>query len=174
MFLHCDESVSAPQVTTEGDSRVIFNYVIRLCFKLSNFMHNNVGSCIELQIFDITAKEVCPGGGAAGGVAPGELGIVLILVWVGTNRISVNCGMIPFLITIEVHIIQEIELYIFYFSILPLGFISYFVIGALIMKYRYNASGTDIIPNKKFWMSLPFLIKVWLAVTQFLLVKLCH
>lgn len=39
-------------------------------------MHNNV-----LQIFDITAKEVCPGkGGAAGGVAPGELGIVLILV----------------------------------------------------------------------------------------------
>ena len=76
---------------------------------------------------------------------------------------------------IEVHILlQELELYIFYFSILPLGLVSYFVIGALIMKYRYNASGTDIIPNKKFWLSLPFLINVRLTVTQFLLVKLCH
>ena len=27
VFLHCDESASAPRVTTEGDSGVIFNYV---------------------------------------------------------------------------------------------------------------------------------------------------
>ena len=44
-----------------------------------------------LQVFDITAREVCPGkggggrgggggGGAAGGVAPGELGLVIIFV----------------------------------------------------------------------------------------------
>lgn len=33
----------------------------------------------KMQIFDVTAKEVCPNGGA-GGVAPGELGIVLMLV----------------------------------------------------------------------------------------------
>ena len=29
------------------------------------------------------------------------------------------------------------------------------------MKYRYNATGTDIIPNKKFWIMLPGLIKVY-------------
>ena len=40
----------------------------------------------KLQVFDITAREVCPGkgggggGGAAGGVAPGELGLVIIFV----------------------------------------------------------------------------------------------
>lgn len=28
------------------------------------------------------------------------------------------------------------------------------------MKYRYNAAGTDVIPNKKFWMEFPLLIKV--------------
>ena len=43
-----------------------------------------------VQIFDITAKEVCPGkggkggggggGGGAGGVAPGEVGFVIIFV----------------------------------------------------------------------------------------------
>ena len=27
VFLHCDESVSVPKATTEGDSGVIFNYV---------------------------------------------------------------------------------------------------------------------------------------------------
>ena len=33
-----------------------------------------------MQIFDITAKEVCPRERDEEGVAPGELGIVLILV----------------------------------------------------------------------------------------------
>lgn len=28
------------------------------------------------------------------------------------------------------------------------------------MKYRYNAAGTDVIPNKTFWMKFPVLIKV--------------
>ena len=32
------------------------------------------------QVLDITAKEVCPNGGVEGGVAPGELGIVIMLV----------------------------------------------------------------------------------------------
>ena len=32
------------------------------------------------------------------------------------------------------------------------------------MKYRYQATGTDIIPNKGFWGQLPFLIKVTLIV----------
>ena len=31
------------------------------------------------------------------------------------------------------------------------------------MKYRYNATGTDIIPNKSFWVMLPGLIKVWIV-----------
>ena len=28
------------------------------------------------------------------------------------------------------------------------------------MKFHYNASGSDIIPNKKFWIQLPLLVKV--------------
>ena len=44
--------------------------------------------------------------------------------------------------------------------ILPLGIAIYIVAGVLIMKFRYNAAGTDIIPNKIFWMELPLLIKV--------------
>ena len=44
--------------------------------------------------------------------------------------------------------------------ILPLGIAIYIVAGVLIMKFHYNAAGTDVIPNKKFWMELPLLIKV--------------
>jgi hypothetical protein len=44
--------------------------------------------------------------------------------------------------------------------ILPLGISIYFVAGVLIMKFHYNAAGTDIIPNKNFWMDFPLLIKV--------------
>lgn len=46
------------------------------------------------------------------------------------------------------------------YRIIPLGLATYFVIGAVMMKYRFNANGVDIIPNKGFWMTLPFLIKV--------------
>ncbi len=38
--------------------------------------------------------------------------------------------------------------------------IAYFVIGAVIMKVKYNAAGSDIIPHKAFWLALPLLIKV--------------
>ena len=34
------------------------------------------------------------------------------------------------------------------------------MVGAIIMKVRYQATGSDIIPNKSFWMSLPLLVKV--------------
>ena len=46
---------------------------------------------------------------------------------------------------------------------LVIGVITYFVAGALIMKLHYKATGTDIIPNKKLWFSLPLLLKVQLA-----------
>lgn len=36
----------------------------------------------------------------------------------------------------------------------------YFVMGMVIMRVKYNAAGTDLIPNKAFWKSLPGLIKV--------------
>ena len=41
-----------------------------------------------------------------------------------------------------------------------IGVIAYFVAGILIMKFYKKASGTDIIPNKQFWIKAPFLIKV--------------
>ena len=44
---------------------------------------------------------------------------------------------------------------------LLVGIITYFVAGALIMKFHYQATGTDIIPNKSLWTQFPFLIKVY-------------
>ena len=37
---------------------------------------------------------------------------------------------------------------------------AYFIIGAIIMRTKYQATGTDMIPNKDFWFNIPFLIKV--------------
>jgi len=37
----------------------------------------------------------------------------------------------------------------------------YFIVGALVMKFKFQATGTDIIPNKGFWFVLPFLVKVY-------------
>ena len=38
--------------------------------------------------------------------------------------------------------------------------ISYFVVGALIKKFYKKESGMDVIPNKNFWIQLPFLVMV--------------
>ena len=40
------------------------------------------------------------------------------------------------------------------------GILTYFIVGAVIMKVRYEATGTDIIPNKNLWFQLPSLVKV--------------
>ena len=38
--------------------------------------------------------------------------------------------------------------------------LTYFIVGNIILKFHRKKSGTDIIPNKRFWFSLPFLVKV--------------
>lgn len=38
--------------------------------------------------------------------------------------------------------------------------VAYFVIGMVIMKVKFQATGSDIIPNKSFWFGLPLLVKV--------------
>ena len=54
-----------------------------------------------------------------------------------------------------------------------LCFILYFIIGGLIMKFKMQATGTDIIPQKRFWFGLPLLIKVCLkAINSFSLIVL--
>ena len=40
-------------------------------------------------------------------------------------------------------------------------FISYFVIGAILLRVRYQKSGSDLIINKEFWKD--FLIKVFIT-----------
>ena len=40
------------------------------------------------------------------------------------------------------------------------AFISYFVIGAIILRVRYQKSGSDLIINKEFWKDFPILVKV--------------
>ena len=42
------------------------------------------------------------------------------------------------------------------------AFITYFVIGAVILKVKYDKTGSDLIIHKAFWKDLPFLIKVTL------------
>ncbi|XP_019851248.1 PREDICTED: uncharacterized protein LOC109581516 [Amphimedon queenslandica] len=37
--------------------------------------------------------------------------------------------------------------------------LTYFIVGGIILKFHKKESGTDIIPNKRFWFSLPFLVK---------------
>jgi len=49
-------------------------------------------------------------------------------------------------------------------------FVVYCVAGVLFMKFKREASGTDLIPNKDFWFSLPGLCKdgvlfVWCKIT---------
>ncbi|KAL0482161.1 hypothetical protein AKO1_013330 [Acrasis kona] len=35
----------------------------------------------------------------------------------------------------------------------------YFIIGALLLKFKFQKTGSDIIPQKEFWMDLPVLVK---------------
>ena len=46
------------------------------------------------------------------------------------------------------------------------AFITYFAVGAVILKVKYDKTGSDLIIHKAFWMDFPFLIKVTF-VTQF-------
>ena len=41
-----------------------------------------------------------------------------------------------------------------------LAVVVYFVAGMIIMRVKYQKTGTDIIPNREFWFTLPFLVKV--------------
>ena len=36
----------------------------------------------------------------------------------------------------------------------------YLITGSIIMKLKYQANGSDVIPHKGFWITLPFLVKV--------------
>lgn len=38
--------------------------------------------------------------------------------------------------------------------------VAYFVVGAVILRARYQKSGSDLIIHKSFWMDFPFLVKV--------------
>ena len=37
---------------------------------------------------------------------------------------------------------------------------AYFIGGAIFMRVKYQATGTDLIPNKNIWFEIPSLIKV--------------
>ncbi|KAG2373243.1 hypothetical protein C9374_012346 [Naegleria lovaniensis] len=43
-------------------------------------------------------------------------------------------------------------------TLLLVGFILYFIIGALVLKFAMKKSGTEIIPQFGFWKDLPFLL----------------
>jgi len=37
---------------------------------------------------------------------------------------------------------------------------AYFIVGAIVLRVKYEASGRDLIINKAFWLDVPYLIKV--------------
>ena len=39
-------------------------------------------------------------------------------------------------------------------------FVTYFVVGAIVLRVKYQKSGSDLIINKSFWKDFPFLVKV--------------
>ena len=51
------------------------------------------------------------------------------------------------------------------------AFVSYFVIGAIILRVKYQKSGSDLIINKEFWKDFPILIKV--RSTQYSYLCMC-
>jgi hypothetical protein len=40
-----------------------------------------------------------------------------------------------------------------------IGVIAYFVTGAIVLNRKYGKTGPEMIPNKNFWVALPFLVK---------------
>lgn len=55
----------------------------------------------------------------------------------------------------------------YYLLRLIAGFAAYFVVGAVIMKVKFNKTGVEMIPQKNFWFALPGLIKVSTMVIIF-------
>ena len=55
--------------------------------------------------------------------------------------------------------IQIVIVFITFHRII-VSLVAYFIIGAILMKVHFHASGSDIIPNKAFWTQFPLLIKV--------------
>ena len=41
-----------------------------------------------------------------------------------------------------------------------LAIVIYFVAGMIIMRVKFDKTGSDVIPNKQFWFAIPFLVKV--------------
>jgi len=48
-----------------------------------------------------------------------------------------------------------------------MAFIAYCVVGMVVMRVKYDKTGTDVIPNKGLWFSLPSLVKVILSVVNY-------
>jgi hypothetical protein len=40
-----------------------------------------------------------------------------------------------------------------------LGLLTYFIVGIIINKFKFQKEGLDMIPQRGFWFDLPFLIK---------------
>lgn len=59
---------------------------------------------------------------------------------------------------VQLYIVIYIQF--FYHYRFFLAIIVYFVAGMIIRKVKYEKTGSDIIPNKAFWIGLPSLVKV--------------
>lgn len=57
---------------------------------------------------------------------------------------------------------EQLHLYLLYscnYNRSLAGLVTYFIVGGIVLKVKYNKTGTEVIPNKEFWRELPLLIK---------------
>ena len=50
----------------------------------------------------------------------------------------------------------------------------YFIAGVLFMKFAKGAQGTELVPNVKFWSTLPFYVKVSGLIMAYYALMGCH
>ena len=46
--------------------------------------------------------------------------------------------------------------------------------GMIVMRVKFDKTGSDVIPNKGFWFALPFLVKVAIYILEFTVTRFMH
>ena len=93
---------------------------------------------------------------------------VLVLVDVSLRMCQVDlAAMMPELLVLYWYLCKQLCGLCVYRYIFTLSthraivvLVTYFIVGAITLKFKFEKSGTDIIPQKAFWFALPFMVKV--------------
>ncbi|XP_011403558.1 PREDICTED: uncharacterized protein LOC105312531 [Amphimedon queenslandica] len=148
MYIDSSTGNNYLQYDNGQDSRVTKVYLT--CDQNADTPSITADGDVELSltyIYHLTTKCACPGGcgdssipsdpptkpeGGGGGGGGGKSG-----------KSSVAPGIIGIVLVI----------------VMLIGFITYFVVGAVVLNRKFEKEGKEMIPQKELWFSLPFLVK---------------